>query len=248
MQKRGSAALWVWVIYGLLLAMTTGIFLLFREAWLLPQWWLSLGAMGAVETMALLYTLTLLARGGQAGRMVPGYAASGAVIVLYGGVVLFHILFFGLWLDLPAMKYLLVHLITLIGAVILLIVTGLFTRHTAGSEGQTRAALQDWRQMQLSVLKVKQSLDTWRHPSHEPLRLRLTKLEEELRFSDPISHPAVADTERRMLEQLSLLSDSVRLLPTKEDPDPTMQHIYGLIEDISHSLTQRNMELKGAKS
>lgn len=248
MQKRGTAALWVWVIYGLLLAMTTGVFLLFRDAWLLPQWWLSLGALGAVETVALIYTLILLARGGQAGRRVPGYAASGAVIALYGAAVFIHIMVFGLGLGLSAINYMLVHLITLIAAMILLIVTGLFTRHAAGSEGKTRAALQDWKQVQFSILKLKQNLDTWRHTSHEPLRLRLTKLEEELRFSDPISHPVVFDTERRMLEQISLLSDSVRLLPSKENSEQTMEHIYGLIEDVSHTLAQRNMELKGAKS
>ncbi|MNI72976.1 hypothetical protein D3C73_1289480 [compost metagenome] len=76
----------------------------------------------------------------------------------------------------------------------------------------------------------------------------LMNLEEQFKYSDPISDPAMYETEDVISQQISLLHDHVALLLVlQEPPADWKEQTEGLAESIAGTLQRRNQELAALK-
>lgn len=234
-------------IYVLIALATCAVFMF---PWMQPintYWAISLAAALLVETTAFVYVRLMLSAGQRASAQAPAYMAYGTILVLAGVAVIVHIVVFWKLLQVSILTYSLIQGITFLLLLALLIVVRVFAGYSQNQESSVRQHVQFIKQLQLQVLKMKQDLATWRYPEHEEIKSLLDKLEENLRYSDPVSHHQMFAREQHLVDQINLLADSVRLLPAAGDPGPALQHIRKLAWDTINGLELRNVELASLK-
>ncbi|SEU17579.1 hypothetical protein [Paenibacillus sp. NFR01] len=151
-------------------------------------------------------------------------------------------------LELGAFAYAAVQLVLLMVAAILLGTTGLYSWNASAQEGQTADATSSLRRQLEELGEIRQIARAWKRPEAALLAGIVGDLEEQFKYSDPVSDPELRATENLLDQQISLLHDHVSLLLSLLEPSPEWEgDTRGLTDSISATLQRRNRELAALK-
>jgi len=111
-----------------------------------------------------------------------------------------------------------------------------------------RRSLQAFRQHQSEINEIRGLASSWKDPESETLVKMLNKLQDQFKFSDPVSDSSLYATEDIMHQQISLLHDHVKLLIMTNEPHENWQaEINEMADGIKATLERRNRELAALK-
>lgn len=138
-------------------------------------------------------------------------------------------------------------LILLIGGITLAVI-GIYGWNAGTEEQQLRRSLQAFRQHQSEINEIRALASSWKDPESETLVKMLNKLQDQFKFSDPVSDSSLYATEDIMHQQISLLHDHVKLLLMTNEPHENWQaEINEMADSIKATLERRNRELAALK-
>lgn len=174
---------------------------------------------------------------------------SGAWITgVYASAVIIAAVLLDWGLQLQPLIYMTVQLTLLLAGIALLAVTGLYGRNAAAGERRSADAARAHRQHQAELQDIRELAGSWRNPGAPWLTELVAGLEEQFRYSDPLTRPDLHDTEDMLTRQISLLHDQVALLLALRDPGSDWENTASeLADSISGTLQRRNRELAALK-
>lgn len=248
MNKRKTYTYHITVIYAVALILTLFSFLGFGFSESLFRFVISLTAVLLAESVVYGYCVFWLrATGGM--QHTPPVVLSGAIITgIYAASVFASAIIFDWLLEVPSSWYAAVQLLILIVAVISLLVVGVYGWNAGAQEQQIKKSLQAFQRHRNDLAAIKATVGTWKNPDTEQLVKLLNVLEDEFKFSDPVSDPSLYATEDILRQQISLLNDHIELLLAATEPQVDWQvEINGMTESINATLQRRNRELTALK-
>lgn len=236
--SRIYAGVWTF-IYVCALALTFTLLLWIGMPFSSPaNLWISIWALVLAETAVYgtaLFGISLQKRNG---KLSAGYWAFVTVSTLYFIAAAVIVILFSLVFNAPVLSYVLVHLAVLAAAGI---AAGLaaFAFHKSVKDDNGAAETQLVHNMQHAMRDAVRQL---RGGEDDGLLRELERLEEKVRFSDPVSHPAMLDVDRRLVAEAERLADDI--CRYAEQPEEAEADSFSRrIRELSDLLTERNEKL-----
>lgn len=236
--------------YVLAIVLTTALLFLIGLPFMgLGQLWISFVALAVGETA--LFGLVMY-RYGYTDRKRPDIMLTGflpyiAITIVYLITVTVLILL-AIMTAISVFSYLLLHIILLAAIGIASGFIALFARYVRNQEQDAQA---QWvKLMRIIMVEIKQYLALWNGSEKDQLKSAFDELEEQVRYSDPVSIPDLAPMELDLLEQARQLAASVRnLTHTSDDAaEATAAGLVAQIREMTSRVTLRNEQLLQAKS
>ncbi|AIQ54384.1 hypothetical protein [Paenibacillus sp. FSL R7-0331] len=248
MHKKRSYTGFVSLIYAAAAVLTCAAFILPGFAESRGRFITSLLSVLAAESAVYGYSLFWLRSAGK-NRHTPPVLISGAwVTAAYAAAVCIAAAMLDWGLQLPPRLYMTVQLVIMLISVALLGSVVLYGHRAAAGERRTADAVRAHRQHQAELRDIRELAGGWRHPGAEWLAELIGGLEEQFRYSDPLSRPELYDTEEMLTRQISLLHDQVALLLALQDPGSGWEGTAAeLAGSITGTLQRRNRELAALK-
>lgn len=199
---------------------------------------ISFGALVLAETAVYGTALFGIFLKKQNGSLTIGYSAFVTVSTLYLIAAAVIVVLFSLVFDVPILSYALVHLIALAAAGVAMGMAAIAFRKSEQDDNVT-AQTQLVQDMQHALRDAARQL---RDEEEGELLRELERLEEKVRFSDPVSHKAMLDTDRRLVDEAERLAADFRRYA--EQSERVEADLFGRrIRDLSDLLTDRNEKL-----
>lgn len=236
------------VVYASAIAVTVFSFLILGFSESLLRFVISLVAVLVAESAAYAYSLFWLKAAGSISHTPPVLISGAFITVLYSAAVFVSVFILDGVLEIPALWYGVEQLLLIVGGIIGLGAVGLYGWNAAMQERKTETAIHSHGQHLLELKEIGVLARSWKHP--EALRLveTIDSIEDQFKYSDPVSSPDLTATEDIISQQLSLLHDQVSLLlALHEAPSDWETEINELIEGIAGTLKRRNRELAALK-
>ncbi|WP_127587074.1 hypothetical protein [Paenibacillus koleovorans] len=189
------------------------------------------------------FVLFWLSDGRQAYRSFWTYIVTGTIVALYATAVLGEIVLFWLIGKTPLSSYTYIHLITAAVAAIGVIITRMIGRSMKENELDTKESQQLFRLLQSKLMAIRSDLEDLEQEQYVELRRLMAELEEQAKYSDPVSHASLAYQEENMLwqaEELQRWVDGLNKNPERLESDATPRL---LISRIRSDLKKRNEQL-----
>ncbi len=208
----------------------------------------SMIALLTAESAVYAYSLFWLRTVGTAKRTPPVLLSGALIMAVYTVVVFFSTIVLDWMLALQPYWYAGEQLIVLILSAIALGAIGLYGWNAGVQEQRAADASRSLRLHLMEINEIGTVARTWNNPGAEELKQLLMDLEEQFKYSDPISDPAMYETEDVISQQISLLHDHIALLLVlQEPPADWKKQTEGLAESIAGTLQRRNQELAALK-
>ncbi|MBN3524074.1 hypothetical protein [Paenibacillus apiarius] len=231
-------------IFLTILTVTVALFFTFSEIDTRDlSWWLSLGSLVLAELLSYLFSFKLLKGGPEFKAAVPAYLSLGTVLFFYDLAVLIHIVLFWIILDVSAQAYLWIQLLTFAVALVIALLLGLSKVFVGRLVTDERMRLQSMKQLQLVVHGARLELEGWEHAERETMLELLRKLEEQVKYSDPVSLPAMVLEEAQLMEKANRLEAGVRSAVRERHTLYSAEELRGMIQDLSNAIRLRNEQL-----
>ncbi|QJD85706.1 hypothetical protein [Cohnella herbarum] len=245
MDKQRDYARVVTLIYALGILITLAVvFLAVAPYSRTSHTWLSSLALLLAETAIYGLVLHYLSQGKRSSGLIPGYLAFSAIAGLYLIVVIVFIIVFSLVLDVSTTSYVLLHFIALAIAAIMASLVTLYVRHSEQQDGDPSSSSIQWvPEVRDSLLSIKQELEGWNDEASSRLSKDVANLDEKVRYSDPTSHPSLADTEADVLNQVQLLAREINGLKKAAEANGQSERIGRQIQEIGNLIARRNQKL-----
>ncbi|WP_157643585.1 hypothetical protein [Paenibacillus camerounensis] len=248
MQKKRSYRGLISLIYAASAVLTCAAFILpgFPES--RGRFITSLLSVLAAESALYGYVLFWLRSAGK-NRNTPPVLISGAwITAAYAAAVFIAAALLDWGLQLPPRLYMTVQLALLLVSAGLLAAVALYGQRAAAEERRATDTVRAHRQHQAELREIRELAGSWRHPGAEWLADLIRGLEEQFRYSDPLSRPELYDTEEMLTRQISLLHDQVALLLALQEPGTGWEGTAAeLAGSITGTLQRRNRELAALK-
>jgi|GEM_PF-6271144 Protein involved in chromosome segregation, interacts with SMC proteins len=200
--------------------------------------WISLEALALAETAVygtVMFGFFLQKRNGS---LSIGYSAFVTVSALYLLAAAVIVVLFSLLFNVSTLSYFLIHIFVLAAAGI---AAGLAAIVFRKSVQEDNAASQT-ELVQSMQNALRDALRQLRGGEEGELLRELERLEEKVRFSDPVSHPTMLDADRRLVIEAEQLAADIRYYT--EQPERTENSSFGRrIRVLSDMLTDRNEKL-----
>jgi len=231
-------------IYVLALLVTIAVMLLMGVSFAKAgHTWISFGALFLAETFIYGVAVGYVANSPFTRKIFPGYLGLGTIAGLYLIVVIVLILVFSWILDVSTYSYALLHFIAMGIAAILAGLMMIYIRN-AGLQDISMELEVPWVTDMCSVLLlINQELDGWNNEAKSSVLQAFKELDEKVRFSDPLSHPKLAGTEKSLLAQAYQLSTEIREWVEAGDAEGQAEKIMKQIRGITNQVTIRNQQL-----
>ncbi|MNO53936.1 hypothetical protein D3C76_443920 [compost metagenome] len=244
-RKYASVATWIYaaaVLLTLLSLVMPGLGdSVFRTA-------VSLIALLTAESGVYVFSLFWLRTAGTAKRTPPVFLSGALILAVYMAVVFFSVIVLDWMLALQPYWYAGEQLTVLILSATALGAIGLYGWNAGVQEQRMADSSRSLRLHQMEISEIGTITRTWNDPGAEELKQLLFDLEEQFKYSDPVSSPAMYETEAVISQQISLLHDHVVLLLTlQEPPADWKKETETLTESIASTLQRRNRELAALK-
>lgn len=248
MQKNRSYTGIVSLLYAAVVIITVFSFMTLGFSESLLRFGVTLLSVLASETAVYGYTIFWL-RTARHTRFTSPVLISGACITAtYAAVVFVSAALFDWVLELHPFFYAAEQLAVLIISALVLGAVGVYGRNAAAEERRNVETTRIHRQHQAELQDIRELAGTWRYPGAEWLAELVAGLEEQFRYSDPVSIPSLFATEDMLTQQISLLHDQVTLLMALQDPGSNWEDSASeLAESIAGTLQRRNRELAALK-
>ncbi|MEQ7052826.1 hypothetical protein ABN764_19470 [Paenibacillaceae sp. P-4] len=207
------------------------------------SWWLSFGSLMMAGLISYLFCMSMLVHLSKHKDEVPMNLSMGAIAFIYNIVVLVHIVLFWLVLDIPEKLYMWIHIITFAVAFILALLIGL-TRISVGRLQQDESnRMQFKKRLQLSLHGARLELESWENPERDMLLEQVNKLEEQVKYSDPISVPTMVLEEGQIMDQAARLEEGVRSMVRDRNTVYSADELRDMIRQLSNGMKLRNEQL-----
>lgn len=245
--QRGYARI-ITVIYFLAIILTVAIIFLIGLQFTRPSHlWISLFALFIAESAV--YGLNMHRNSSQShpDGLISGYMAYATVAGIYLIAVVAAIAL-SLIIVISTFSYALIHIILLSAGGIISGLIAMFSRNVIEQEHKMPEQVIWVKHMGLTLLGIKQDLESWKHPESEQLKKGLEELEEKVRFSDPVSIPPLAAAEQQLLGLARNLANGVRNLAHASDVAVEVERIHAQMRDMASQMTIRNQQLLLHKS
>ncbi|MBB6672032.1 hypothetical protein [Cohnella nanjingensis] len=203
----------------------------------------TVGSLLLAETAAYGYSRYMSSIKRSFGKTGPSYLGYGTVIVLYFIAVLGIIVLFSIMLDVSTGSYALIHLIALAIAGILGGFMAFSVKNAEEQEDEAAASVQWVSGMLQSLLSAKLHLNAVSDASAVPLKRSVEELEEKVRYSDPVTHPSMRDTDQLLLQRVQLLADDIQLLGGGLNVAEQSEPLARRVGELSNQVTLRNQQL-----
>ncbi|MGZ9585818.1 hypothetical protein [Paenibacillus marinisediminis] len=234
----------VTALFAFVLLITLSLFLALGLPTLFqPHWWISLASLLLVELTAYIYSMFWARNNNQVNQQVPGYLAIGTVIGLYAAVVIANILLFWLVWETPIIVYLTIQIITAALAAIGVIIAIMTRNYINDQDTEVKNQTELMQQIELIVSSVAYELSELNHTELADIKRKVIRLEEQVKYSDPVSHPSIVPLEESMLWQATELQRCVLNIRNNNQGDYQTELPYRLIQDILSDLNKRNQQL-----
>lgn len=182
-------------------------------------------------------------------KQTPPVLLSGAFITgAYALIVFVSAIVLDWLLEVPPLLYAVEQLLVLLVAGIALAAIGIYGWNAGKEEEQDRRSLQSFKRHLNELTEIRELAKTWEYPESGQLVQVLSLLQDEFKYSDPVSDPSLYATEDIMHQQISLLRDHAELLIATKEPHESWQtEINEMAESIKATLQRRNRELATLK-
>lgn len=211
------------------------------------SWWLSFGSLMMAGLISYLFCMSMLVHLSKHKDEVPMNLSMGAIAFIYNIVVLVHIVLFWLVLDIPEKLYMWIHIITFAVAFILALLIGL-TRISVGRLQQDESnRMQFKKRLQLSLHGARLELESWENAERDMLLEQVNKLEEQVKYSDPISVPAMVLEEGQIMDQATRLEEGVRSMVRDRNTVYSADELRDMVRQLSNGMKLRNEQLAALK-
>ncbi|CAH0122237.1 hypothetical protein PAE9249_04785 [Paenibacillus sp. CECT 9249] len=202
---------------------------------------ISIGALIVAESAIYGVILYSLLHSRRFQKQVPGFLGYGTVAVLYFLAAFVIVLLFSPFHS--VFSYFIIHAIAFMAAAILFGVVAVCVKYIERQEQDTKVQTQLIKEMQLTISAAKRNLEMCDVKQSDLLRKLVHQLEEKVKYSDPVTHASLFETDQLLLEQMRELEDRFRLLNEVEEPYEETAKLGRSIEHIEHLLEQRNRRL-----
>ena len=248
MKKRKTYTRIITVIYTATLILTVLSFIVFGFSESQFRFVISILAVLLAESAVYGYCLFWL-RAASSIQQTSPVVISGAIITcIYTISVVVSAIVFDWVLEVPPSWYAAMQILILIVGIMGLSIAGLYGKNAKAQEQQVERSLQVFKRCESDLTAISELVRTWENPESEQLVKLLNILEDNFRFSDPVSDPSLYATEDIMCQQISLLNDHVELLLATDIPQKGwLAEINEMIDNINATLQRRNRELQAIK-
>ncbi|NOJ69926.1 hypothetical protein [Paenibacillus alvei] len=235
-------------IFFILAAVTAGLFFGLSEADSRGfSWWLSLGSLMLAGLICYLFCMNVLFHLSKHKDEVPLNLSIMAIAFMYNIAVLIHIVLFWLVMDVPEKMYMWIHIITFAAAFILALLIGL-TRVSVGRlQREESYRVQAMKRLLLVVQGARLELEGWKDAERDGLVELMRKLEEQVKYSDPMSVPAMVLEEGQLMEQADRLEAGVQSVVRERNTVYSADELRDMIRKLSNGIKLRNEQLANLK-
>lgn len=207
------------------------------------SFWISLFVSCIALTAIWGYAVYIIRNLDQVKRFVPGYTAIGTVLVVYFAAVIIYSLFTNV-AHVALRGYLLVHVLTMVSAIILVGLIMIWLRSVEDRELDTQSQVVHLQQIEMALQELERKLGSLEVTGIEEVRRQVAELIENVRYSDPVTPKAVMYTDHQLLADIQLLSQQMH---DKGQPLEA-NWISQRIADLQNRLSARNQQVLMAKS
>lgn len=217
-----------------------------RQGYASARWWLTAVVIAAAGIALIRQTAGLFGRERERDFSVPAYLPRLVLTAFYGVAVLIAAIVGWGFLQLAFMRYLILHLLVLALFLGALAVAEGYRRHHAAERDEERVRTDPLRRIRRSVESAAVCLESRALPEEAELLRDIRALCEQLRYSDPVSHPSLVSRESDLLWQAEQLEACVRGRDAA-NPQGNRELAARFIQDIAAELSKRNRELLAVK-
>jgi len=235
-------------IFLILGTVTVGLFFgLSEEASRGFSWWLSFGSLMMAGVISYLFCMSMLVHLSKHKDEVPMNLSMGAIAFIYNIAVLVHIVLFWLVLDVSEKLYMWIHIITFALAFILALLIGLTRLSVGRLQKDESNRMQFKKRLQLVLHGARLELEGWEHAERDVLLEQMGKLEEQVKYSDPLSVPAMVLEEGQIMDQAARLEEGVRSMVRDRNTVYSADELRDMIRQLSNGMKLRNEQLAALK-
>ncbi|MFD1991489.1 hypothetical protein ACFSGI_16085 [Paenibacillus nicotianae] len=239
------------LLYGVILTITVIGFVLLASFHILDvRFWVSLATIVLAETIVWSLAGWGALRADEFKKTVPAFMGLAVVAVAYQALTIMYAVLLWLVIAVPTSLYIWIQLITF-GAVF--VIGGLliwFMQTERGIDKEERLQMLGIQEIRSILSESNLHLKGWQEPYRTELKQLLTTLEENVRFSDPVTHPDIWAEEEQLMHEVRRLQEQMMQSQMQDEHKATQQvqnvkAVFGSVQDI---LQQRNRKLITAKS
>ncbi|PAK48118.1 hypothetical protein [Paenibacillus sp. 7541] len=211
--------------------------------------WTSGIAAACAEAAVLLFVGYALHRRNSGSAKEPYTIALGFVTGIYVIAVATEILLLGYLFKISDHAYFTIQTVTLIGFAIVFFLIRTAGNLIAKHDDSKRVQITRKQETLAWVSSIRDKLNRLPGDDIVVLDQHIDKLEDILRYSDPISHSSLYELEQLILRKISLLEDQVTLIGEvrKEDREKAVEEGLNIAGDIIRSVQDYNQKLLQAK-
>lgn len=202
--------------------------------------WVSLGALILAETVMWQYVSYWINHNERVKKNIPGFLALGAVIAAYLIAVFVYSFFAGI-ADRFLSGLVLLHILTLTIAVLLGGTVLLFLNYALKSDDTTQAQLIHLYEIESGLKSLLMSIEAYGEAETGEIKAVLTKLIEQVRFSDPVVPDSLAYLDKDLLFRIDMLKEELQQGEQKQSFTP--ESVLLRLQELKHLLDDRNARL-----
>lgn len=229
----------VFILYLVALLATASIFsTLFDSFSITASFWISLLMIILAETAIALYSNYLIQNLEQVKRVMPGFLAVGAVILIYFLVVVAFSLLTGI-AGLALRWFILVHILALALTVIGIGLILLLTKSTQDHEQHSKNQIVNIHHIESALKELQRKIQLLNLSETDEIEVLIKKLIEKVHYSDPVTTKPIHDMDQQFLERIQSLEMEVSSVITGEQ-ELSPERILQYIDDLNIRLKHRN--------
>lgn len=239
------------LLYGVILTITViGFFLLASFHILDVRFWVSLATVVLAETIVWSLAGWGALRAEQFKKTVPAFLGLVVVAITYQALTIMYAVLLWLVIAVPTSLYIWIQLITF-GAVF--VIGGLliwFMQTERGIDKEERMQMLGIQEIRSILNESNLQLKGWQEPYRSELKQLFVQLEENVRFSDPVTHPDIWQEEEQLVNEVRRLQEQMMQTPIEDEHKAVqqIQHLKSVFGSVQDLLQQRNRKLITVKS
>lgn len=239
------------LLYTVIVAITVVGFLLLASFHILDvRFWVSLATIILAETMVWSLAGWGALRAEQFKQTIPAFMGLAVIAVIYQTLTIAYAVLLWLVMSVPTGLYIWIECITF-GAVF--VIGGLliwFMQTERGLDKEERLQMLTIQDIRAILRESNLQLAGWEEPYRSELRQLLINLEENVRFSDPVTHPDIWEEEEQLVNEVRRLQEQMTQIQIQDEHKAAQQiqnlkSVFGSVQDL---LQQRNRKLITVKS
>lgn len=244
--RRKGAAEITSLLYLIVIIATSFIYITIQGSHFISlAFWVSLAAMFLAETALWRYCLFMIRNMKDVKAFLPGYLSLGVVIAAYLFAV--GIYSFGGTYVLSVEWYIVVHILTLVAALIVAGLIILFIRSARNHEQDIQFHTVKLNEIEMALKEIHRKTKSLHLTQMEEIDSLIYRLIEKVRYSDPITPDSLLYLNQQLMNSINTLDIELTGVQSG-DHDITYEMMVQYINDVHHRLVARNEQVLQAKS